>query len=490
MKHDEPFTPDRIDEQVDQLSFPSLQESLLSNERVVQRLHALYEEDKKSTGRVWQRLEQHLVGHESSVQQVSSRSASLDSLPKERMRHKQQAPGLPGRTRLAWLSSVAAVLLTALLVGSLLLVLHGARSIHTGGAPANGQVTASPPGLYIVQQDEVSRLDVQTRKTIWQTRLSIKDPSRFAGTATVIGNTVYITSREVTTSSTLFALDARTGASLWSRTFDGSVATPYMADELITVQYIPVTMQGEGDVIYGLNPADGAIKVTYRPLQRGWNSPIVADGMLYYSYGSTLYALRVPGEKLLWQQTIQSKGQIALALYVTNGVVYAQSMFGDAQNNVQVYAFDAQTGKPIWQSSPIPGGVRTVTVIGDMVYVASFNHELYAFNAHTHTLVWRQPIDTYEMLVASGVLYLGYSNGADVENVLALRATDGKKLWQRNIVAGIPLVGVLDGVLYIIDWGGGKNGNGIVYALNAGNGSEIWHMPTGGDELHWNMTVA
>jgi len=71
MNEDEPFTPEHVDEQVEQLSSPAQDEAALLNARVVQRLHALYEEDQRSTARVWERLARQVAVYDSDPQQTT-----------------------------------------------------------------------------------------------------------------------------------------------------------------------------------------------------------------------------------------------------------------------------------------------------------------------------------------------------------------------------------------------------------------------------------
>lgn len=64
--HDDAFTPDTVDERVDQLASLAPQASSPPSAQVVQRLHALYEEDQSSTARVWERLAQRVNEHDDS----------------------------------------------------------------------------------------------------------------------------------------------------------------------------------------------------------------------------------------------------------------------------------------------------------------------------------------------------------------------------------------------------------------------------------------
>jgi outer membrane protein assembly factor BamB len=475
MNHDEAFPPDTIDEQIDQFASLSSHESLPPGREVIPRLSALYKADQHSTEHVWERLAQHLAGYNSSVQASKEPEIVQD-------RHKARRPPMQptvsssryiGSPRLA---QVAAAVFAALLIGSLLWVLHLAQSTQTARTAVP---SGSPHGLYINRSDGVYRLNAQTRKVIWHTHLAGQTP--FAGIPIVIGDTLYITS-----GGTLSALNAQSGALRWAHTFKQSVLLPYLADGLL---YVNVSL---GSTLYAVNPADGTITATYTPRQGSWNTPIVVHGVLYYTVGSTLYAVQLPGEKLLWQQQV-STHPLRIGLSVHNGIVYAQVMqfVQKIQDTVGLIdAFDAHTGHKLWQSPAMPRGMNIVAITDEMLYAAAFD-ELLAFDVHTHALVWHEPFNTYQILMTSGVLYLGYSPaGSDHEGFAALKATTGKLLWKKTNSSGggAILAGVLGGVLYGVFWTG--QGVGTAYALNASTGSQLWTMPAGATVFDWHMTVA
>ena len=72
MNEDQPFAPESVDEQVDRLATLDAGGSLLSHARVVQRLHALYEADMRSTERVWQRLAQRVTQQDGNAPQLEA----------------------------------------------------------------------------------------------------------------------------------------------------------------------------------------------------------------------------------------------------------------------------------------------------------------------------------------------------------------------------------------------------------------------------------
>ena len=145
MNDDETFTPESVDEQVDQLSSLIGNGSLLPSARVVQRLHALYEEDKRSTDQVWQRLAQRVSQHDSNARQPEV----LKSLQHEGTQHMQQLshlPQQPHKRQSFWqgLNLLAAVLLTVVLVASLVTVFHFAR-LKPGSQTSASQGNSTPP---------------------------------------------------------------------------------------------------------------------------------------------------------------------------------------------------------------------------------------------------------------------------------------------------------------------------------------------------------
>ncbi len=397
--------------------------------------------------------------------------------------------------RVAHLAPVAAaVLVVGGLIASLLLVfpqpvypLRSGVSSRCFEGPRQTMQTSgqrgSPASLYIHQSDSVYRLDVQTRTVIWQQHGLGQASSIYPNAPVVIGDTVYIPA-----GSTLSALNTHTGAFRWSCPFPGDVTSPSMEGGLLYVSPGSASLDA-------VNPATGTISAGYTPKQRDWRGyyPIVVDGVLYYTAGSELSAVQLPGEKPLWQQRVGTDTQEQEGISVQNGIVYVQVMQlaqGTQSQVGLIDAFDAQTGRKLWQSPALPRAVRTVTITGGMIYAAAVD-ELAAFDVYTHALVWRQPFNTFERVVASGTLYITCDTGnGPNEGFAALNARTGKLLWQTSNRAGggVELAGVLDGVLY----GAGFSNDGkvtTIYALNASTGTQLWTMSEG-PFMQWGGMVA
>jgi eukaryotic-like serine/threonine-protein kinase len=124
------------------------------------------------------------------------------------------------------------------------------------------------------------------------------------------------------------------------------------------------------------------------------------------------------------------------------------------------------------------GGYISAVVHHETVYVSSGDRSLYALDAKSGALRWRQPFAAPGQYlrdpatVANDVLYL------TADGVYALSSADGEVLWHQPLgsspsVSFRPLV-VLDGAVYLVRLD--KHG-GVLYALNTRTGAEYWHTP-------------
>ncbi|MCW4028442.1 MAG: PQQ-binding-like beta-propeller repeat protein [Candidatus Bathyarchaeota archaeon] len=119
------------------------------------------------------------------------------------------------------------------------------------------------------------------------------------------------------------------------------------------------------------------------------------------------------------------------------------------------------------------GQMGSPTVVDGVVFVGSYDHKIYAFNASNGAVIWSYltgGIVISQPAVVAGVVYVG----SEDHNLYALRVQDGTKIW--NYTTGYyvdcdPLVA--NGVVYF-----GSEDNHI-YALNADTGAYIWSYQTG-----------
>ena len=209
--------------------------------------------------------------------------------------------------------------------------------------------------------------------------------------------------------------------------------------------------------------------VDYYPLMTPWE-PMVQDDwpMSHHDLTHTGYSTSTAPEtnKTLWSYATGTA--VASSPAVAGGVVYV----GSFDNNV--YALDARTGAFIWNYTTGDLVASSPAVVGGVVYVGSMDGNVYALNGTTGTLVWNyttgSPVDSSPAVVG-GVVYVGSRD----HNVYGLNATTGAQVWNYTTGTLIKLSSpaVVGGVVYV----GSMDGN--VYALNGTTGTLVWNYTTG-----------
>ena len=134
---------------------------------------------------------------------------------------------------------------------------------------------------------------------------------------------------------------------------------------------------------------------------------------------------------------------------VANGVVYA------ASNDEKLYAFNATTGTVLWATCIGATTFSTPAVVKGMVYIGTGDGKLYAFNAITGVVLWVTDtggeVDS-SPAVANGVVYVGSIEATQNDGKLyAFNATTGAELWTitaENYVQTSPAVA--NGVVYFV----------------------------------------
>src|SRR5665648_404047 len=122
-----------------------------------------------------------------------------------------------------------------------------------------------------------------------------------------------------------------------------------------------------------------------------------------------------------------------------------------------------QTNQTLWKFNT-GGQVGSPTVVDGVVYVGSYDHKVYAFNATTGEVIWA--FTTGGIVISRPSVQKSIvCVGSEDYNLYALNATNGEKLWNYSTgyyVDSDPTIS--EGVVYF----GSEDGN--VYALNVNNG--------------------
>ncbi len=279
----------------------------------------------------------------------------------------------------------------------------------------------------------------------------------------VVNGVVYIGNDQ----GILYALNASTGATLWSFNLGFGIpvsSTPAVANGVVYIG------GGNADVgnVYALNASTGALlwsSTTGGPID---SSPAVANGVVYIGcIDSNVYAFNASTGAKLWSYNTGLNSAVESSPAVANGVVYVGS---DGSN---LYALNASTGGLLWSYAMGADVTSSPAVANGVVYVGSQDYTVYALNASTGALLWSYTtggaIYYSSPAVANGVVYFGSLDG----NLYALNASTGAKLWSYAIGESESSPAVANGVVYI----GSFDHN--VYALNASTGAKLWSYDVG-----------
>jgi alcohol dehydrogenase (cytochrome c) len=156
-------------------------------------------------------------------------------------------------------------------------------------------------------------------------------------------------------------------------------------------------------------------------------------------------------------QSLDGYGALAAAPIVANGVVFLQDLYAN------VYALALRTGKLIWEyrvnvpekSGPGPDGVA----VADGVVYGDTSTAVFALNASTGKPIWTdqhllgqgQGLFEIQPQVADGRVYLAsaYGSGPGGGVLMALSASTGRQLWRFNTLlsadTGVQAVGAGSG---------------------------------------------
>jgi outer membrane protein assembly factor BamB len=211
----------------------------------------------------------------------------------------------------------------------------------------------------------------------------------------------------------LYGNDARTGRSRWSQDLD-------CPNDEVPCSYAGVA--GRSDRVYA------AADIGRRGL---------------------VYALDARTGERVWSATTIG-GNVAFAAPVlTNGKVFVRTVEDSGDQFVfSVEAFDATSGKHLWQSSVGSaddywnggyGFFGPLAADGTFVLYTSDDGFLYALDADSGTVRWKVPgiESSVRLAIANGLVWAGDEH----DRLVALDLRDGRELWQSGSFGKTPQIG-------------------------------------------------
>src|SRR5216684_1097367 len=297
----------------------------------------------------------------------------------------------------------ASIVLSLLLAATILLApLMLLRVSHTAPERSHSTVSFDPQHTHFnAEEHTISPLNVSHLVKLWTA--TIGDP--IWSLSVTVNGVVYVSSHN----TRLYALDARTGATLWTATIgrkDGTSAScwPVVTNGVVYVGSLDSRL-------YALDARTGATLWTSATGDAIWSPPVIVNGVVYVgSLDSRLYAFDARTGVTLWITDVGSA--ISASPVVTNGIVYINSQ------DSMLHALDARTGATLWSTAignPNSSFTSSWPVVANgIVYVGSQDSRLYAFDAQTGIMLWTTDIGDPDStnftsswpVVANGVVYV------------------------------------------------------------------------------------
>ena len=278
----------------------------------------------------------------------------------------------------------------------------------------------------------------------------------------VVDGVVYFGSND----SNFYALDAKTGDLLWTFSAERSnQSSPAVADSM-------VFFGSDDSSIYALDAKTGEKLWEYKTGAQVMSSPAIANGILYIcSLDNFLYAIQADNGRFRLQVLVNATTSSPA---VEDGIVYLNSsgnlfaIDGKARNWpgeydirpwwIQLYAWRLAPAPPptsgyLWNITPrlrLRNSSSSPVISNNTIYTA-FDKYLYAIDIETHEKLWELPFIAGDNLRSSpalgnDVLYIGSEDGC----LYAVDATNGQELWHLATGGAIDSSPALvDGIIYV-----------------------------------------
>jgi hypothetical protein len=315
-------------------------------------------------------------------------------------------------------------------------------------------------------------LDPVVFTKLWETAISTSGWGN--NQAAVGGGRVFVSTYGYFADQQLAALDAATGAVLWTRDFGAihSVDPPTYADGTVYV----ATGGHEDSFLWAFDAATGGERfhTAYENQWSRWQAPVISGGNVYMAggYYGGMYSFDAAGGERWFNQLGQYDG---FTPAVAGGLVYAFT--GMVSPSITVT--DAATGAVVdslsdpslvamgWTlgATPVLGAAHDV--------LTAQGNRLLSFDLQGHRLAWQaQGSFGGQPVVANGVVYA--MNGLDIE---ARRESDGSQLWVWHRPNGTQLLYdmiVTRNLLFVSD-------GATTFAFDLDARLQGWSYPAGGE---------
>jgi outer membrane protein assembly factor BamB len=478
-----PFTPDNVDEQVEQSiagndALPSISANETPARQTVQALQQYYapnDENNPSLQRVWNRFVQSRELMETVTQKEPAKQRSARILPFRRYSTPLARVNVDREHRSpSRIATIASIVFLAAVLGSAVVVFQAVRYGRTATTThlasctttrSNARVAPThPTQMYTETEDTVYRLDPVTHRPLWRFSMHpVGGYGHVQAQGQVIHNVFYAFGSD-TDGYYYYALNTSDGSLRWRFKLGDTSQLAVTGRQLVVngVVYISQASIASGySTITALDASTGHIQWQHRYERTG-----VATEQKHNTDFATGLGLQAATSTMLITTSSTKK----------NGIV-----------TFTLSAINANNGSLSWQTTThlldyIGGGAQ---VTGSTIYVtlwASSNENyVRAYNVQDGSQRWSVQVQGQPSypVVSNGVVYIGttHDTNASGGSVYALKSESGSTLWVYEASGEVSVPLVENGVLYMSAVRGDGSQHTLT-ALDTGTGTLCWSRST------------
>ncbi len=281
-------------------------------------------------------------------------------------------------------------------------------------------------GLVFIKGDHLLCINSSTGSKVWEA--SVDSAQQFSSPIVEGGYVYACNDLEGSIGGQVYALNESNGNQIWSFPANASSSTPAVANGVVYVG-------SDNGNIYAIDAYSGQRIWNYSTGGTVGSSPAVTNGIVYVgSDDGNVYALNATTGNKIWNYTTGTVVQYFISSpAVANGMVYIAS-----DNIVDLYALNATTGDKVWNFTSPYSIISTPAVSGNLVFMVSSSY-VFALDASTGAEVWKYPMhpvyapngnEPSSPAIAEGIVYV---NSFDY-NLYAFNATTGDKVGNFTLV--------------------------------------------------------
>ena len=329
-------------------------------------------------------------------------------------------------------------------------------------------------------ESALSAATVPSLTPVWNTQIGRSGFAPNSGSPIVVGKSLYVGGPDVSRRV------ASTGAVVWhtsggSPSGKGDVLTTPAYDHGIVVA--GMTQTNTHDKVVALNAATGAVIWTRQLSGYAGASPSTANGLVYIGVGENkVMALSLTNGSVKWTWSTTNPDFGLVFSPTTDG----KGVYFSTGGGTTVWALNAATGAQRWSRALDSGNGATfdgftVSLLGGRVYAGNIAGFVYSIDAQTGSILWRADVggSVARAVIATPQAILTIPADAnDVEDqVTALSPADGHMLWNYAVSGEVsPGVTTANGVVYL-GWTDPRQTLSQIDALALTSGARLARIP-------------